>query len=167
MILPWATVLLSVLSHCIGCDAFGYRTKGLSISGFSVHQRSNKGSALMGAASRWAAGSWRNFRVEQLPEYPVIEETRRAENVLASSAPLVFAGEMRQLQQRLAQAQQGNGFLLMGGDCAESFDEFSTDHIRDTLRVILQMALTITYGASKPVIKVGRMAGVFFREFNM
>mmetsp|Transcript_3326 Transcript_3326/g.6106 ORF Transcript_3326/g.6106 Transcript_3326/m.6106 type:complete len:520 (-) Transcript_3326:291-1850(-) len=109
----------------------------------------------------WAPGSWRNFRCEQLPEYPDPVAEKEAELKLAKSAPLVFAGEMRQLQARLAEAQQGNGFLLMGGDCAESFDEFSTDHIRDTMRVILQMALTITYGSGMPVIKIGRMAGQF------
>ena len=68
---------------------------------------------------------------------------------------------IHQLHQTTNQAQKGNGFLLMGGDCAESFDEFSTDHIRDTMRVILQMALVITYGSGKPVIKIGRMAGQF------
>ena len=68
---------------------------------------------------------------------------------------------MRALQQRLANAQQGQGFLLMGGDCAESFSEFSTDHVRDTMRVILQMALVITYGSGLPVVKIGRMAGQF------
>jgi len=112
-------------------------------------------------AARWSPDSWRNFRCEQLPEYPDPKETEEAEANLRKCAPLVFAGEMRQLQQRLAQAQQGDGFLLMGGDCAESFEEFSTDHVRDTMRVILQMALIITYGAGKPVIKIGRMAGQF------
>ena len=84
-----------------------------------------------------------------------------AEAKIRGCSPLVFAGEMRELQRKLAQAQQGNAFLLMGGDCAESFDEFCTDHVRDTMRVILQMALTITYGSSLPVVKIGRMAGQF------
>lgn len=109
----------------------------------------------------WSPSSWRKFETKQLPDYPDLEALERAEEELARSAPLCFAGEMRELKKQLAQAQEGHGFLLMGGDCAESFDEFSTDHVRDTLRVILQMALVITYGASQPVIKIGRMAGQF------
>ena len=109
----------------------------------------------------WSPGSWRGFRCEQLPEYPDKAAEADVEERLSKCAPLVFAGEMRQLQERLAAAQQGQGFLLMGGDCAESFAEFSTDHVRDTMRVLLQMALTITYGSGKPVIKIGRMAGQF------
>jgi len=80
---------------------------------------------------------------------------------LGRCAPLVFAGEVRDLHEALAKATAGNGFLLMGGDCAESFNEFSVDHVRDTFRVILQQALILTFGGSMPVIKVGRMAGQF------
>jgi 3-deoxy-7-phosphoheptulonate synthase len=109
----------------------------------------------------WSPASWRGYRCEQLPEYPDKAAEADVEARLRKCAPLVFAGEMRQLQERLAAAQQGQGFLLMGGDCAESFAEFSTDHVRDTMRVLLQMALTITYGSGKPVIKIGRMAGQF------
>ena len=109
----------------------------------------------------WSPESWRKYRCEQLPDYPDDGALAAAEAKIRSCSPLVFAGEMRELQRKLAQAQQGNGFLLMGGDCAESFDEFCTDHVRDTMRVILQMALTITYGSSLPVIKIGRMAGQF------
>lgn len=117
--------------------------------------------ALAAVPGTWSPGSWRNFKCEQLPEYPSLAETEKAEAELRRCAPLVFAGEIRSLQQSLAKASAGNGFLLMGGDCAESFSEFSTDHIRDSMRVILQMALTITFGAGMPVIKVGRMAGQF------
>lgn len=112
-------------------------------------------------AGPWAPDSWRGFRCEQIPEYPDQEALGAAESDLRRCAPLVFAGEMRDLQARLAEAQAGRGFLLMGGDCAESFDEFSTDHVRDTLRVLLQMALVITYGSGQPVTKIGRMAGQF------
>ena len=80
---------------------------------------------------------------------------------LSKCAPLVFAGEVRTLQEELARASMGQGFLLMGGDCAEAFKEFSVNHIRDTFRVILQMALVMSFGGSMPVIKVGRMAGQF------
>ena len=86
------------------------------------------------ARQPWSKDSWRGFRSEQLPEYPDPTAVEAAEEKLRRCAPLVFAGEMRQLNAELAKAQQGNGFLLMGGDCAESFDEFSTDHVRDTFR---------------------------------
>jgi len=80
---------------------------------------------------------------------------------ISGFAPLVFAGEVRNLHTKLAMASQGQGFLLMGGDCAESFDDFNVDSVRDTFRVILQMALILTFGGNLPVIKVGRMAGQF------
>ena len=88
-------------------------------------------------------------------------KTEAAVNKLSKCSPLVFAGEVRTLQEELAKASQGQSFLLMGGDCAESFNEFSVNHIRDTFRVILQMALVLTFGGSMPVIKIGRMAGQF------
>jgi 3-deoxy-7-phosphoheptulonate synthase len=80
---------------------------------------------------------------------------------LKRKSPLVFAGEVRSLHEQLARASSGQGFLLMGGDCAEAFEEFNVDHVRDTFRVILQMALVLTFGAAMPIIKVGRMAGQF------
>lgn len=83
------------------------------------------------------------------------------EEKLTKCSPLVFAGEVRTLQEELAKASMGQGFLLMGGDCAEAFNEFSVNHIRDTFRVILQMALILTFGGGLPVVKVGRMAGQF------
>jgi 3-deoxy-7-phosphoheptulonate synthase len=95
---------------------------------------------------------------------PVYEDQEELNKVLATMkkfSPLVFAGEIRDLSKQLADATQGNAFLLMGGDCAESFDEFTTDHVRDTFRVILQMSLILTFGSAMPVIKVGRMAGQF------
>jgi 3-deoxy-7-phosphoheptulonate synthase len=80
---------------------------------------------------------------------------------LGRCSPLVFAGEVRTLHEQLARACSGQGFLLMGGDCAEAFEEFNVDHVRDSFRVLLQMALVLTFGSAMPVIKVGRMAGQF------
>lgn len=96
-----------------------------------------------------------------MPVYDDESELNSAVERLEGCSPLVFAGEVRSLQESLARACHGQGFLLMGGDCAESFDEFDVDHVRDTFRVILQMALVLTFGSAMPVIKVGRMAGQF------
>lgn len=124
---------------------------------------SEKEDLLMGTppSGDWSPSSWRNMEVAQMPNYPDKAALKAAEEELAKCAPLVFAGECRSLHEALAQATLGRGFLLMGGDCAESFEEFSVDHIRDSFRVILQMALVLTYGGALPVIKVGRMAGQF------
>jgi 3-deoxy-7-phosphoheptulonate synthase len=99
--------------------------------------------------------------VSQSPNYDDPEELEAALRVLRKNCPLVFAGEVRSLHEQLARACSGQGFLLMGGDCAEAFNEFNVDHVRDTFRVILQMALVLTFGAAMPIIKVGRMAGQF------
>eukprot|EP00567_Pseudictyota_dubia_P016612 CAMPEP_0197453122 /NCGR_PEP_ID=MMETSP1175-20131217/34025_1 /TAXON_ID=1003142 /ORGANISM="Triceratium dubium, Strain CCMP147" /LENGTH=492 /DNA_ID=CAMNT_0042986303 /DNA_START=291 /DNA_END=1769 /DNA_ORIENTATION=- len=117
------------------------------------------GSAI--TSSNWSPSSWRQKEAKQIPKYPDEEALKEAEAKLSKSAPLVFAGEVRNLSDQLANAARGDAFVLFGGDCAESFDEFSTDHIRDTFRVILQMALILTHAGSKPVVKIGRMAGQF------
>lgn len=109
----------------------------------------------------WTPSSWRDKPVEQLPAYPNALSLRAAEEELARMPPLVFAGEARNLQASLGDVAMGNGFLLQGGDCAESFAEFGANKIRDTFRVILQMAVVMTYAGSLPIIKVGRMAGQF------
>jgi len=96
-----------------------------------------------------------------MPNYEDEDELNDAVNTLSRCAPLVFAGEVRRLNEQLARACQGQAFLLMGGDCAEAFDEFNVDHVRDTFRVLLQMALVLTFGSALPIIKVGRMAGQF------
>lgn len=96
-----------------------------------------------------------------MPVYDDLEEVADATKTIRQSAPLVFAGEIRNLHEQIARAQNGQGFLLMGGDCAESFKDFSVDNVRDTFRVILQMALVLTFGSALPIIKVGRMAGQF------
>ena len=109
----------------------------------------------------WTPDSWRSRQALQMPNYEDPEELEDAINKLKRCSPLVFAGEVRSLHEQLARACQGQGFLLMGGDCAEAFQEFNVDHVRDTFRVILQMALVLTFGSAMPVIKVGRMAGQF------
>jgi 3-deoxy-7-phosphoheptulonate synthase len=112
-------------------------------------------------ASSWSPGSWRSRPASQMPEYPDREALARVEKQLSVWPPLVFAGEARNLKERLAEVCEGRAFLLQGGDCAESFAEFHPDNIRDTLRVLLQMAVVLTYGAAMPVVKLGRMAGQF------
>ena len=97
----------------------------------------------------------------QLPEYPDQKKLSRVEQELATLPPLVFAGEVNELRSRLEEATAGQAFLLQGGDCAESFLEFSANNIRDTFKVMMQMAVVLTFGAACPVIKVGRMAGQF------
>eukprot|EP00597_Dinobryon_sp_UTEXLB2267_P002825 CAMPEP_0170081690 /NCGR_PEP_ID=MMETSP0019_2-20121128/17486_1 /TAXON_ID=98059 /ORGANISM="Dinobryon sp., Strain UTEXLB2267" /LENGTH=475 /DNA_ID=CAMNT_0010296229 /DNA_START=120 /DNA_END=1547 /DNA_ORIENTATION=+ len=110
---------------------------------------------------KWTPDSWRQLPIKQPPNYPDETKVKEVEAKLSKAAPLVFAGEVRTLQEELAKASSGQGFLLMGGDCAEAFSEFSVNHVRDTFRVILQMALVLTFGGSMPVIKIGRMAGQF------
>ncbi|MFB9971836.1 class II 3-deoxy-7-phosphoheptulonate synthase [Pseudoroseomonas cervicalis] len=109
----------------------------------------------------WQPGSWREMPIRQVPDYPDQARLNAMESRLASFPPLVFAGEARRLQQSLAQAGQGRAFVLQGGDCAESFADFKANPIRDTFRVLLQMAVVLTFGGSLPVVKLGRMAGQF------
>jgi len=109
----------------------------------------------------WTPSSWRGFTAAQQPEWPDEGDLERALKQIASYPPLVFAGEARSLQASLAQVSAGNAFLLQAGDCAESFDEFSANNIREKLRVILQMAVVLTYSLGVPTVKVGRMAGQF------
>ena len=110
----------------------------------------------------WSPSSWRSKPAKHIPEdYPDVEHLTAVENRLKDYPPLVFAGEARNLKAKLADVSAGRAFLLQGGDCAESFKEFSADNIRDTLRVMLQMAVVLTFGAAKPVVKVGRLAGQF------
>ncbi|MCJ9430383.1 class II 3-deoxy-7-phosphoheptulonate synthase [Kordiimonas marina] len=111
--------------------------------------------------SDWRPDSWRKRPIVQVPEYPDAAAVKEVEAELASYPPLVFAGEARNLKRELAQVAEGKAFLLQGGDCAESFAEFHPNNIRDTFRVILQMAVVLTFAASCPVVKVGRLAGQF------
>lgn len=111
--------------------------------------------------TNWQKSDWRNKPRVQMPEYTDETALHAVEAQLAQYPPLVFAGEARRLKLALAEAAEGRAFLLQGGDCAESFAEFSADNIRDTFKVMLQMAMVLTYGAKVPVVKVGRMAGQF------
>jgi len=109
----------------------------------------------------WSPSSWRDKTALQVPNYPDIASLNKAEARLAKFPPLVFAGEARDLKSDLGDVALGKAFLLQGGDCAESFAEHGADHIRDFFQVFLQMAVVMTHGASKPVVKVGRVAGQF------
>ncbi len=111
--------------------------------------------------SEWQKAAWRNKPRVQMPDYTDAAALGAVEAQLSNYPPLVFAGEARRLKQHLAAAGRGEAFLLQGGDCAESFEQFSADAIRDTFKVMLQMAMVLTYGAKVPVVKVGRMAGQF------
>ncbi|MBC7952561.1 MAG: 3-deoxy-7-phosphoheptulonate synthase class II, partial [Rhodospirillaceae bacterium] len=112
-------------------------------------------------AAVWTPDSWRGKPIVQVPTYPDKAKLAEVEETLSFYPPLVFAGEARRLKASLADVAEGKAFLLQGGDCAESFQEFRANNIRDTFRVLLQMAVVLTYGAAMPVVKVGRMAGQF------
>src|ERR1043165_2865860 len=112
-------------------------------------------------AEAWNPATWRGKPIKQVPEYPNAAQLASVEARLKTYPPLVFAGEARNLTAALAQVAEGKAFLLQGGDCAESFAEFHPDNIRDTFRVILQMAVVLTFAGALPVVKVGRIAGQF------
>ena len=112
-------------------------------------------------ARDWSPEGWRALPILQQPAWPDAGHLQQTEARLSDSPPLVFAGEARNLRAKLADACEGRAFLLQGGDCAESFAEFHADNIRDTFRVLLQMAVVLTFGAKCPVVKVGRLAGQF------
>jgi 3-deoxy-7-phosphoheptulonate synthase len=111
--------------------------------------------------SVWSPSSWRSFPALHQPEWPSEERAEAARERLASVPPLVFAGEARNLRAALAEVAAGRAFLLQAGDCAESFHDISAIHIREKLKILLQMAAVLTYGATLPVVKVGRIAGQF------
>jgi 3-deoxy-7-phosphoheptulonate synthase len=112
-------------------------------------------------ASKWTPDSWTAHEARQLPTYPDQGAVDRATTTLGSFPPLVFAGEARDLTTELARVVNGEAFLLQGGDCAESFAEFHPNNIRDTFRVLLQMAVVLTFASKLPTVKLGRMAGQF------
>lgn len=109
----------------------------------------------------WTPDTWRDSPIRQVPTYPDPAKLVAVEKKLAKYPPLVFAGEARRLKNALALAADGKAFVLQGGDCAESFGDFTANTIRDTFRVLLQMAVVLTFGAAVPVVKLGRMAGQF------
>jgi 3-deoxy-7-phosphoheptulonate synthase len=110
---------------------------------------------------KWNPAGWRSKPIEQVPDYPDAAALAAIEARLATYPPLVFAGEARNLKTKLAAVAAGRAFLLQGGDCAESFAEHGADNIRDFFRVFLQMAVVLTFAATSPVVKVGRIAGQF------
>ena len=112
-------------------------------------------------AQKWTPNSWRSKPIIQVPEYTDQDALNIVEERLSSYPPLVFAGEARALRNQLAEVAEGRAFLLQGGDCAEAFAEHGADNIRDFFRLFLQMSVVLTYGASKPIVKVGRIAGQF------
>jgi 3-deoxy-7-phosphoheptulonate synthase len=112
-------------------------------------------------AQDWSPDSWRGKPIVQVPEYDDADKLAAVERELGGFPPLVFAGEARKLKGQLGEVALGNAFMLQGGDCAESFAEHSADNIRDFFRVFLQMSVVLTYAASSPVVKVGRIAGQF------
>ena len=115
----------------------------------------------MAETTNWTPESWRARPIVQMPDYPDADSLSRVENKLRNYPPLVFAGEARSLKRSLAQVAEGHAFLLQGGDCAESVADFLPNTIRDTFRILLQMAVVLTFGGAIPVVKVGRMAGQF------
>ena len=111
---------------------------------------------------KWTPSSWRALPAKHIPEdYPDAAHLAEVEATLKGYPPLVFAGEARRLKARLGDVAMGKSFLLQGGDCAESFKEFHPDNLRDMFRVMMQMAVVLTYGAGQPIVKVGRIAGQF------
>lgn len=111
--------------------------------------------------TEWQKSGWRAKPRVQMPDYMDEAKLEAVEAQLSKYPPLVFAGEARKLKKALGAASRGDAFLLQGGDCAEAFDQFSANSIRDTFKVMLQMAMVLTFGAKVPVVKVGRMAGQF------
>lgn len=110
---------------------------------------------------QWKPDSWREKKILQQPKYRDLDKVKQVESELLRVPPMVCASEVKALYQQLADVSEGRAFLLQGGDCAESFAEFSADNIRDTFKVLMQMAVVLIFGASCPVIKVGRLAGQF------
>lgn len=109
----------------------------------------------------WSPQSWRSFPIRQAPTYPHAAAALAAETELGALPPLIFAGEARALRADLARVAAGEAFMLLGGDCAETFAEFHANAVRDTLKVLLQMAVVLSYAARAPVVKVARLAGQF------
>ena len=111
--------------------------------------------------NKWNISSWKKFQVKHIPDYSDKKKLAKIQSILKDFPPLVFAGEVRYLKKLLSDVAEGNRFLLQGGDCAESFSEFNADTIRDTFRVLLQMAVILTSGTNMPIVKLGRIAGQF------
>eukprot|EP00588_Corethron_pennatum_P011462 CAMPEP_0194271018 /NCGR_PEP_ID=MMETSP0169-20130528/4912_1 /TAXON_ID=218684 /ORGANISM="Corethron pennatum, Strain L29A3" /LENGTH=414 /DNA_ID=CAMNT_0039013271 /DNA_START=26 /DNA_END=1267 /DNA_ORIENTATION=- len=124
-------------------------------------RRPRRNLAMSSFEAEWSPSTWKNQPVGNMLTFDPESDVEGAFSELSGFCPLVFAGEVRALHEQIARASQGGAFMLMGGDNSETFDEFSTDRVRDTFRVLLQMALVLTFGSAMPVIKVGRMGGQF------
>ena len=111
--------------------------------------------------NNWNPSSWRDFPIKQQPTYKDLEKLKKVEKELSSYPPLIFAGEAERLKGQLANVAAGKAFLLQGGDCAESFDAFNANNIKDLFKVMMQMAVVLTFSGGCPVVKVGRVAGQF------
>jgi len=111
--------------------------------------------------NNWNPRSWRDFPIKQQPTYNDMEKLAKVEKELSSYPPLIFAGEARNLKSKLADVVDGKAFLLQGGDCAESFDAFNANNIKDLFKIMMQMAVVLTFSGGCPVVKVGRIAGQF------
>lgn len=109
----------------------------------------------------WTPSSWRSFRPYQLPVYPQKSALETIETALRHKAPIVFAGEIERLKHMLAVASTGEAFVLMGGDCAETFKDFSADQVRDDFRLLMELSLLLSYTSGRPIVTVGRLAGQF------
>ncbi|NOZ89943.1 MAG: 3-deoxy-7-phosphoheptulonate synthase, partial [Epsilonproteobacteria bacterium] len=109
----------------------------------------------------WTPNSWREFPIKQQPTYPDQEKLQEVEKELKKYPPLIFAGEARTLKENLAKVGRGEAFLLQGGDCAESFNDFNSSTIKNLFKLMLQMNMVLMYSTGKPIIKVGRVAGQF------
>src|ERR671927_798769 len=127
------------------------------------HFAANYTDSMAVTGATWSPSSWRGFPAAQQPDWPSGERVEAERARLAAMPPLVFAGEARALRDALANVAEGRAFLLQAGDCVESFDEFSAIAIREKLKIMLQMAAVLTYGATLPVVKVGRIAGQFVK----
>lgn len=154
-----AFTLLSLLSASTAFSPSISRSS--SLARLHVASSTSTSAATSSDKGDWSPTSWQSKVVAQPPNYEDEDELNDAVTKLGKCSPLVFAGEVRTLHEQLARACSGQGFVLMGGDCAEAFGEFNVDHVRDSFRVILQMALVLTFGSAMPVIKIGRMAGQF------
>ena len=111
--------------------------------------------------NNWSPSSWRKKNALHMPHYLDEKHLNKTLEEISKYPPLVFAGEARLLKEKLSDVSKGKAFMLQGGDCAESFADFHPDNIRDTFKVILQMSVVLTFGASCPIVKVGRIAGQF------
>ena len=111
--------------------------------------------------NNWNPDSWRNFPIKQQPLYDDLEKLTKVEKELATYPPLIFAEEARRLKSQLSDVSEGKAFLLQGGDCAESFNAFDANNIKDLFKVMMQMAVVLTFSGGCPVVKVGRIAGQF------